>query len=81
MISTPFRPDLEDREHQVLLAQRRCALDPISSAIATGRRGVFLEFFQMHVSSLFLGSGLELVKLVESWRRQDAAAEEDGRRE
>ena len=33
--------DLEDREHQVLLAQRRGALDASSSAISTSSAGIF----------------------------------------
>ena len=67
--------DLEDREHQVLLAHRRCALDPHFLGHCDQVGGGFLfQFFQMHGNSLFLGSWCS------SWsnwpkaeERQDAA--------
>jgi len=53
-----FGLDLEDREHQILLAHRRRALDThlLSCRDQLGGR-LFLQFFQMHEFSLFLGVG------------------------
>ena len=81
MISTPFSAlDLEDREHEVLLAQGRCALD--AELLGHGDEfggGFFLEVFQMHCVS-FLGELDEMALGRKRGMRQDAASGRNGRR-
>ncbi len=66
-------PDLEDREHQILLAQRRCALDAHFFGHCDEFDGGFLlEVLEMHENGLFLGSGVR--KRSNELGRQDAVA-------
>ena len=71
-----FGADLEDREHQLLLAQRRGALD--AELLGHGDQfggGFLLQVFEMHVDGLFLGIGTNRA-LRKARMRQDAASRE-----
>ena len=72
-----FGADLEDREHEVLLAQGRCALD--AQLFGHGDElggGFFLEVFEMHGVVLRTKCG-ETALIKKRGMRQDAASADE----